>query len=370
MSGSAADKSQIVAIAAPADARALAAADAQLREIYRRREGPPVLVTLAPTADPAGQARALFDAKGTDTTAALYGPLDRPSILYAPVSVRHGDYLARLAEEVLRDRKAGATATLSTPAKTAVGATRTGTSARGEGQAAFFAVFGIFILTLMLAGQAVGTMAEERSNKVIEVLAAAVPLESVFLGKLVGMFGVAILFVAFWGTIAVNIGQVLPAPIARSFSDIGRPSGRSSRCCSSPISRWRTCCSARCSSASAHRHRRRAKSRCCRCRSPSSRWRCSRCRRPPRRSPTAGSRASPRSFRSARPSRWRRARRTGPELWPHVAALGWQLLWVALTIAIGARLFRRGVLQSGSPPFWKRGRTARALEAGSHLPPV
>ena len=37
-----------------------------------------------------------------------------------------------------------------------------------------------------------------------------------------------------------------------------------------------------------------------------------------------------------------------PELWPHVAALAWQLLWVAIFITLGARLFRRGVLQSGS----------------------
>ena len=35
-------------------------------------------------------------------------------------------------------------------------------------------------------------------------------------------------------------------------------------------------------------------------------------------------------------------------LWPHALALGWQGLWVAAFITIGARLFRRGVLQSGS----------------------
>jgi ABC-2 type transport system permease protein len=44
-----------------------------------------------------------------------------------------------------------------------------------------------------------------------------------------------------------------------------------------------------------------------------------------------------------------------PELWPHAAALAWQLLWVAIFITIGARLFRRGVLQSGSAkPAWRR----------------
>ena len=37
-----------------------------------------------------------------------------------------------------------------------------------------------------------------------------------------------------------------------------------------------------------------------------------------------------------------------PELWPHLAAIGWQLMWVAIFITLGARLFRRGVLQSGS----------------------
>ena len=45
-------------------------------------------------------------------------------------------------------------------------------------------------------------------------------------------------------------------------------------------------------------------------------------------------------------------------LWPHALALVWQLLWVALFIWTGARLFRRGVLQSGSTPFWRRSRAA------------
>jgi len=48
-----------------------------------------------------------------------------------------------------------------------------------------------------------------------------------------------------------------------------------------------------------------------------------------------------------------------PELWPHFAALAWQALWVTIFIAVGARLFRRGVLQSGSArPFWRRRRRA------------
>src|SRR3546814_19084442 len=64
-------------------------------------------------------------------------------------------------------------------------------------------------------------LAEEKGNKVIEILAAAVPLESVFLGKLLGLLGVAILFIAFWMAMAVGGGlvamtQVDPAALAEA----------------------------------------------------------------------------------------------------------------------------------------------------------
>ena len=44
-----------------------------------------------------------------------------------------------------------------------------------------------------------------------------------------------------------------------------------------------------------------------------------------------------------------------PQIWPHLLALAWQVLWVALIIRLSARLFRRAVLKSGtatkSSPF-------------------
>src|SRR3546814_7057605 len=36
-----------------------------------------------------------------------------------------------------------------------------------------------------------------------------------------------------------------------------------------------------------------------------------------------------------------------PDLWPHALALAWQLLWVSIVIWLSAGWFRRGVLQSG-----------------------
>ena len=48
------------------------------------------------------------------------------------------------------------------------------------------------------------------------------------------------------------------------------------------------------------------------------------------------------------------------ELWPHAAALAWQALWVWLTVALGARLFRRNVLKSGGAARTMLGRKKKA----------
>lgn len=57
----------------------------------------------------------------------------------------------------------------------------------------------IFGITVMLATLLLSNMAEEKSNKVIEVLAAAVPLDAVFLGKLIAMLGISIVGLCLWG---------------------------------------------------------------------------------------------------------------------------------------------------------------------------
>jgi ABC-2 type transport system permease protein len=35
------------------------------------------------------------------------------------------------------------------------------------------------------------------------------------------------------------------------------------------------------------------------------------------------------------------------DLWPHLIAIVWQLLWVALFLRLASRIFRRSVLKSG-----------------------
>jgi ABC-2 type transport system permease protein len=57
----------------------------------------------------------------------------------------------------------------------------------------------IFIITVMLATLLLSNLAEEKTNKVIEVLAASVPLDAVFLGKLIAMLGISFVGLALWG---------------------------------------------------------------------------------------------------------------------------------------------------------------------------
>ena len=41
-----------------------------------------------------------------------------------------------------------------------------------------------------------------------------------------------------------------------------------------------------------------------------------------------------------------------PALWPHLLALIWQVLWVALILKVAAAIFRRSVLKSGPSRRW------------------
>ncbi|MCJ2184632.1 ABC transporter permease [Novosphingobium sp. 1949] len=72
----------------------------------------------------------------------------------------------------------------------------------------------LFLLTMMLAGMVLSNLVEEKGNKIIEVLAAAIPMEAVFLGKLFAMLGVSLVGIATWGAVAGAVllagGSALP----------------------------------------------------------------------------------------------------------------------------------------------------------------
>jgi ABC-2 type transport system permease protein len=47
-----------------------------------------------------------------------------------------------------------------------------------------------------------------------------------------------------------------------------------------------------------------------------------------------------------------------PDWWPHLAAVAWQILWVAVILHVGGRLFRKTVLKSGPRTRFWRGKRA------------
>ena len=72
----------------------------------------------------------------------------------------------------------------------------------------------LFLLTMLLAGMVLSNLVEEKGNKIIEILAAAIPMDAVFLGKLFAMLAVSMVGIAVWGMagaiIALIAGQALP----------------------------------------------------------------------------------------------------------------------------------------------------------------
>lgn len=61
----------------------------------------------------------------------------------------------------------------------------------------------VFFVTMLLAGMVLSNLVEEKSNKIIEILAASIPMESVFLGKLFAMLGMALLGIAVWTSLGL-----------------------------------------------------------------------------------------------------------------------------------------------------------------------
>jgi ABC-2 type transport system permease protein len=59
----------------------------------------------------------------------------------------------------------------------------------------------LFLLTMLLAGMVLSNLVEEKANKIIEILAAAIPMDAVFLGKLFAMLGISFVGIAVWSTV-------------------------------------------------------------------------------------------------------------------------------------------------------------------------
>jgi ABC-2 type transport system permease protein len=229
-----------------------------------------------------------------------------------------------------------------------------GSMARDRATTAQLGQMFLFFLTILLAGMLLSQMIEEKSNKIIEVIAAAVPIDAMFLGKLFAMLGACLLGLLVWGSIGVAVAAFfsgghldrIPSPAAgwpafftlgvvyfsmnylllgALFLSIGAQAStaREVQILSMPVTFAQVLIFGLAAVAVG--------------------------------APDSPGAIAGAVFPLSSPLVMLARAAEDPGMWPHVIALAWQALWVGIILAIGAHLFRRRILQSGpAGGFWRR----------------
>lgn len=194
-----------IAMSAP-DRDALIAAHERLA---RRLGGnlPAMRPVSSATADPGTE----LTRPGANWAAIISGTLSQPVLTGPGDAIDHwqGPISLLAAEAIAGNAREFPTVTLSaiatSGAKENSGRLRTAQAAQTL----------LFLLTMLLAGMVLSNLVEEKGNKVIEILAAAIPMDAVFLGKLFAMLGVSLVGIAVWtavgGALFALAGHSLPA---------------------------------------------------------------------------------------------------------------------------------------------------------------
>ncbi len=74
----------------------------------------------------------------------------------------------------------------------------------------------LFLLTMLLAGMVLSNLVEEKANKIIEILAAAIPMDAVFMGKLFAMLGVSFVGITVWGLVGAGLWAIAGGAITNA----------------------------------------------------------------------------------------------------------------------------------------------------------
>jgi len=148
-------------------------------------------------ANPAFDAREFMNARRGNYAAIVTGTLTNPQVIGTQSQVDRWSGPVQLI---------AATAAQSSPSTfPAISSDIVATSASSERKTrihtAQAAQMVLFLLTIMLGGMVLSNLAEEKGNKIIEILAAALPMDAVFMGKLFAMLGVSFVGIAVWGTL-------------------------------------------------------------------------------------------------------------------------------------------------------------------------
>ena len=216
----------------------------------------------------------------------------------------------------------------------------------------------LFLLTMLLAGMVLSNLVEEKANKIIEVLAAAIPMDAVFLGKLFAMLGVSFVGIAVWGAGAGLFALVdgsalgsLPKPavgwplfivlgvayfamayllLGALFLSIGAlaTTVREVQTLSMPVTMLQLVVFFIAAYGLT--------------------------------APGSAVEMAAIAFPLSSPFAMLARGALAEALWPHALALAWQALWVLLVTRAGAALFKRRVMKSGKAPrAGRQGRAAR-----------
>jgi len=340
---------QVAVIAPLADFRALEAARERLSPLADER--PFVILRHAPPGhDLAAQRAGLLNDPRTERVGVLEGSLARPHFTGAvSADGRIVRQMQMFVDEARRAPRAIA------PPGRLMGVTLASTSSGSLAFARQLIARGgqtiLFVLTILLAGMLLSQLIEEKSNKVIEILAAAVPIDAIFLGKLFAMLAMSLIGILVWTAagaagIAYFAGGglgALPPPaigwpgflalmlvyftmsyllIGGLFLGIGAQAStvREVQTLSMPVTMMQVVIFGAASLGVGKPDSREA----------------------------IGAAIFPFSSPFAMIAR----AADQDQVWPHVLALSWQALWVALILKLAAAIFRRSVLKSGKAWRW------------------
>ena len=156
---------------------------------------PPISEVAAAQGDPDFDAVEYMDARQGNYVAIVTGTLAAPQVVGTESQVeRWSGRIELLAATALRTSptsfpEAGAQIVAASAATERTSRVRTAQAAQMV----------LFLLTILLGGMVLSNLAEEKGNKIIEVLAAALPMDAVFMGKLFAMLAVSFVGITVWG---------------------------------------------------------------------------------------------------------------------------------------------------------------------------
>lgn len=147
--------------------------------------------------------------------AVISGTLDAPELTAPPGNLARWEGTVALLASQAQQTQATAYPTVRTTAVATSGASET----RGRYQTAQGGQLLLFLLIMLLASMVLSNLVEEKGNKIIEILAAAIPMDAVFMGKLFAMLGISMVGILVWG----SLGTTALLMGGRSLSEFANP---------------------------------------------------------------------------------------------------------------------------------------------------